>query len=129
MKNILEFLGLEFNQLVVLMLLIVGSIVAIRVRFDLNKYLENRNKKLLQKLRNACTHIEIIQQEDEQIIIRFLFISPPGTLQYQCQRCGAAKYLNDGEAEEMQSYYANNIDEYNKRMKRFSKLLKKSGYV
>jgi hypothetical protein len=123
--------GLEFWQLIVAIFAVVFSIVAIRIsfRFDLNKYLESRRQSYTQKLRSACTHVELSPADDGKIQARSLYISPPGTIQWQCQRCGHIAYQQEDEFEKQVYYYLNNIDQYHKKNKRFSKLLKKSGMV
>lgn len=119
--------GLSFWQFIITIITIVLGIVTVRIsfRFDLNKYLEEKDKKIRQRLMNACTHMELIPTKDEKIEARSLFISPPGTLQWQCQRCGLVKYQNDGDWEKEANYYINNPDEYKKQNKKFAKLLKK----
>ncbi len=128
--NILDTTGLEFYQLILLIITIVASIVVIRVTisFDINDYLKTKKASYISKLQNACPHVELKPNKQGKEA-RLLFISPPGTVQWQCQKCGAIRYLNNNEGEEMQKYYLDNVDEYNRKMKRFSKLLKKSGHI
>lgn len=123
-------LGINFYQLLLLIILAILGTIAIRITFsfDLNRYMEDKRKRNLSKLKNACTHHQIIQGKD-QYAVQPLFISPPGTLQWQCQRCGAIKYFADGELERMSEYYANNPEEYIKQEKRFKKLVKKSKLI
>jgi hypothetical protein len=123
--------GLHFWQIIVGILTVVFGFVAVRISlsFDLNKYLESRRGSYTQKLRNACTHVRLEPVNDGQIQARSLFISPPGTMQWQCQRCGTLRYQQDGEFEKEVQYYLDNIDDYHKKNKKFAKLLKKSGQV
>jgi hypothetical protein len=106
MSGLLKSIGLEFNQLIVLILVLVISVIAVRltVTFDINKYQEERKKNNLTKLRNACTHHRVIK-EGKQYGLQSLFISPPGTLQWQCQQCGTIRFFADGESEQMTKYY------------------------
>jgi len=122
--------GLEFWQVVVAVVTAVLSFVVIRVgvNFDLNKYLERKDKRNIQKLKNACTHLEMVPAENGQFQIRSLFESPPGTHQWQCQRCGLIRN-HDNDYKERGEYYANHPDEYIKLNKKFNKLLKKSRLV
>jgi 5-bromo-4-chloroindolyl phosphate hydrolysis protein len=123
--------GLQFWQLITAILTVVLGVVAIRISLtlDINKYLEGRRKSYIPKIRNACTHLSFTKGDDGQIGVQSYFISPPGTLQWQCQRCGMIKYQQDGDFERDVEYYSKNIDEYKKKNKRFNKLLKKSGMV
>jgi hypothetical protein len=124
-------LGLSFGQVIILLVIAIIGTIAIRFTFslDLNKVSENRAKSNLSKLRNACTHVELIPHEDDRIESKSLFISPPGKIQWQCQRCGIVRYVQDGELKAMQEYYVTHIDEYNKKMKLFQRLLKKGKHI
>lgn len=123
--------GLSFSQTVILLVVAIIGTIAIRFTFslDLNKFSENRAEQNISKLRNACPHIELTPHDDNAIESKSLFISPPGTIQWQCQRCGIVKHFQDGEIETMQKYYIDRIDEYNDQMKRFHKLLKKGKHI
>ncbi len=121
--------NLTFWQLLsVIFAMTFGAIaVKISLAFDVNKFLETRRKTNSQKVKNACTHMELIPADDGRLEVRSFFVSPPGTLQWQCQRCGLIKYLDGGEVERMADFYIKNPEEYNRRNKRFVKLLKRSG--
>lgn len=122
--------GLSFWQLIVTIVTISLGIVTIRIgiKFDLNKYLDQREKQNTQRLKNACTHLEMIPTEGGQFQARSLFESPSGTLQWQCQRCGLVRN-HDNDYEERAQYYASHPDEYLEKNKKFNKLLKKSKLV
>ncbi len=124
---ILKALGIDFNQLIILILVLVFSAIAVKltITFDLNKFLTDRKKSKLNKLRNACTHHNVVKEGDEYGL-QSLFVSPPGTLQWQCQQCGAVRYFADGERERMTKYYLDNFEEFTEAQKKFQKLLKKS---
>ena len=126
--------GLSFWQAVGLILTFAASVIAVKVTFsfDFNKYLERRDDKYTQKLKNACTHMlmDFAGQEDGRPIYKFqsLFESPSGTLQWQCQRCGLVRnHSND--YEERAEYYAKNPEKYMEQAKKFQKLLKKNGIL
>lgn len=123
--------GLSFSQVAVLLMIAIIGTIAIRFTFnlDLNKLFHDRAQKNLSQLKNACPHVELIPHGNDQMESRSLFISPPGTIQWQCQRCGVIKYFQDGEIEAMQEYYVNHIDEYNEAMKKFQKLLKRGKHI
>lgn len=124
--------GLTFWQLVGGIIVLTVSAIAIKVtfNFDLNKYLERKDRRLDQKIKNTCTHIhmELTRHEKGRPIyeIQSLFESPHGTLQWQCQSCGLIRN-HDNDYEKRAEYYAKNPDEYLKMNKKFQKLLKKSG--
>jgi hypothetical protein len=122
--------GLSFWQFVGVIATFVATFIAIKVSlsFDVNKYLDSRKKAYMVKLRNACTHVDFVKAHGN-IVVRTLFVSPPGTVQWQCQRCGVAKFMQDGELESYRDYYVENPDEYRKREKRFLKLAKKAGII
>lgn len=60
---------LSFIEIIIIIVTLAFSIVAVKIgiKFDLNKYLERRDKKLLQKLQNNRTHIAM--EYDEKTII------------------------------------------------------------
>ena len=125
--------GLSFWQLISGVILLTFSAIAIKItfNFDFNKYLERRDKRLDQKIKNTCTHMnmELIgrgEGDKAQYSFQSLFESPPGTSQWQCQRCGLIRN-HDNDYEKRAEYYAQNPDEYIKMNKKFHKLLKKNG--
>jgi len=127
--------GLSFWQLVVLLAAFTASVIAVKItfNFDLNKFLDRRDKRLDKKIKNTCTHIqmEFIKKDERgmpEYKIQSLFESPPGTHQWQCQKCGLVRNHNN-DYEEQYEYYAENADEYIKRNRKFQKLIKKAGAV
>lgn len=129
--NVVLNTGLTFWQLFSTLIALVISFVAIKVtlNFDLNRYLENRQKTLMMKLKNFCTHMDLTLRDDGKIEVKSFFISPPGTLQWQCQRCGLMKHQNDDSEQRMADFYIKNPDEYQKKNRMFTKLLRKSGLL
>lgn len=124
--------GLNFWQFIGFFVLAVISIIAIRISFDINKFLERRDKKMQQKLKNACTHMIMEDKggdgDKPLFVVHSLFESPPGTCQWQCQRCGLIKNNND-DFNQRAEYFAKHPDVYLEQQKRFQKLLKKSGMI
>lgn len=123
--------GLQFWQLVTAIVLLVFSVIAIKITFtfDINKYLADRKKAFIPKLQNACTHISFSKTNEGKLVANSYFISPPGTLQWQCQRCRVITDQQGGDFDHEVEYFVSHPDIYKKREKRFSKLLKKSGMV
>ncbi len=127
---------LSFSQILTLLItLIVGiivGVVAIRIslNFDINRYIENRQERLKRKARNHCAHLELIPTGDNALKARSLWVSPPGTTNWICQRCGTIKlHHSNDEWERAAQYYIENIDEYTKMNKKFHKILKKAGLL
>lgn len=122
--------NLSFEQVLILLLFAIIGTIAVRFTFtfDFNRFIEDRRKRYIPKLQNACTHLEFFTKED-RAGFRSFFVSPSGTLQRQCQRCGLVKYLDDDEIERHAEYYLENQEEFIKKNKKFHKLLKKSGHV
>ncbi len=133
MSNFLNT-GLGFWEIIGVIVTLVVSVIAIKITFsfDLNKYLERKDKKNELKLKNACPHISIEPGKKEgdkrQYKVQSLFESPAGTLQWQCQKCGLIRNHNN-DYDERAQYYADNYGQYVEDMKKFRKLLKKSGAI
>lgn len=122
--------GLQFWEVVGLIFAFTASIVAIKITFsfDFNKFLERKDKRLQGKVQNICPHVEIKQERDDRLSIQSLFESPPGTLQWQCRKCGLIRNHNTDYEKEYE-YWGNHMDEYISRLKKFQKLLKKGGVL
>jgi hypothetical protein len=124
--------GLTFTQLIISAIVFVGGIIAVKITFslDLNKYLESRNEKHKAKAKNACLHFEFVPKSDNEIVVHSFFVSPSGTANYICQRCGLISlHLDQDSMQRTIDYYVKNIKDYNKQNKKFHKLLKKAGQV
>ena len=102
-----------------------GFVLRGTVRFDIGEYLKNRRKNIGENIRALCPHVTF-ESEDDNLIAYSSFVSPPGTTAWQCQRCGTITYDIEGENRKTQ-YWANNIDEYNKRVKKMLKQSRKLG--
>lgn len=122
--------GISFWQAIGIIFAFAASIIAVRVTFsfDFNKYLKRRDDKNSQKLKNACTHLDMMPLENRQFQFKSLFESPMGTAQWQCQRCGLIRNHNN-DYEERAQYFANHPDKFLEQRKKFQKLLKKSGML
>ncbi len=120
--------GLNFWQIIIGVITLTFSFVAIKVaiNFDVNKFLERKDKRLDTKIKNTCPHVEINQEDGKHFSIKSLFESPPGTHRWICQRCGLIRNHNN-EYEKEYEYWGSNTDKYLKRMEEFEKLLKKGG--
>lgn len=70
----------------------VLGILAIRVvaSFDVNKWLERKDNKMVVRLQNACphTHVEFVEADGGmQFLVKSFFESPVGTLDWVCAQC------------------------------------------
>ena len=72
-----------------ILLAIVASIFVWRVTatFDVTQWLENRHERRKKALRVLCPHVTV-EMADDNIEILGTLVSPPGTFQAICQRCG-----------------------------------------
>lgn len=121
--------GLTFWQFVGLFILAVVSIIAIRISFDINKFLERRDKNNLVKLKNACPHFALVVLEGSEFEIRSLFYKPYGTFNHQCRQCGIETPLDMEQHERQANHYVKNPESLIKEQERFTKLAKRSGKV
>jgi len=124
--------GLSFAQLMIAAIVFIGGIIAVKItfNFDVNKYLETRNEHYKAKAKNVCLHFEFVPGKNGEIEVRSFFISPPGTSNYICQRCGSIRmHLDQDSMSRTVDYYANNVEAYNKRNREFRKILKKAGQI
>ena len=81
---------MTFLELLILIFAIALSIIAIRIslKFDINKFLENRRKIKLDQLKNICPHMRISHNEGNSFIFESFFSSPIGTTKWFCSQCG-----------------------------------------
>ena len=95
----------------------------------LNEYLKRRDKKLKGKIKNYCTHANI-KNFDDVIGIESSFISPSGTTNWICEKCGLQIYHLDKKGEKRKfEYFFKNPKKFKKQEKKFQKLLKKAGFL
>lgn len=124
--------GLSFSQFIISLLIIFAGAIAFKIsfNFDVNEYLKERQKRYKAKIQNACLHFEFIKDEDGQVKAKLFFVSPPGTLNHICQRCGLVRmHIDEQELQRTIDFYAKDIRAYKKENGKFYKLLKKSGNV
>ena len=125
--------ALSFTQIIIIIISLFLGIIAVKIaiNFDINKYLERKDKLLDQKIKNTCLHMELSYDEQQKgVIYKSFFVSPSGTLQWQCQRCGfICNHIDQDDQYKTAQYYLNNSKEYKKQQGKFYKLLKKKGIV
>lgn len=121
--------GLSFWEFVGLFILAVISIIAIRISFDINKFLDRRDANNLIKLKNACPHFSLILLESNEFEVRSLYYKPFGTLNHFCRQCGRENPLDLEQHERDANYYVKNPSKLAKDQEKFTKLAKKAGKV
>lgn len=120
---------MSITNILLFIIAIALSVIAIRVTFsfDVNKYLKSRDEKLREKIKNYCTHIDVNKLGND-FVFRSTFISPMGTTNWICQKCGAYRMHLDQQVEqERVKSMTQNIDDFLKQEKKFKKLVKKAG--
>lgn len=121
---------MNFNQILILIIVIILGIIAVRIsfnfKFDLNKYLENRRKIKIDRLKNICPHCKIEFVGDNQIKVESYFHSPIGTTKYICSRCNRI-VESEEDAQRMAENYAKDPKRFLKNEKRFVKAVKRLG--
>ena len=95
-----------------------------KIHFDVNEWLRERKGRKIRKLQSICPHA-YFQEENGKYIIKFFVSSPSGTLQWQCQRCGAIFATYPTHLDDMVPYWLKNPKKLNKQNKKADKLIKK----
>lgn len=136
MNGVLKTIFANFWAVLGFLTFAVASIVVIRIsiNFNLNEFLRDRRQNYMRKARNACPHMELSvldnssKDKEFNIKIRSWFVSPAGSFQYQCQRCGLiVSDVDQNDLQKRGQYFINNPDEYTKTIDRYKKYLKKAG--
>lgn len=104
----------------------VATVFALRatVHFDLNQWLIDRRERKEGAIRALCPHA-YLSEEDGTLVVHSSFISPPGTVAWQCQRCGAVTHDRNATVDN-QTYWARYPDkllEVEKKIERLTKML------
>ena len=105
----------------------VAAIIAVRgiVRFDVNEWLRDRRKQKEENLWALCPHVQP-SYVDGKPAMRSTFMSPSGTLGWQCQACGRFTH-DEAWIDQNTEYWLCNPKELTKRIKKRSRLAKKLG--
>lgn len=106
---------------------VVAGIFAIRanVRFDINEWLKDRRNQKERNLRMLCPHVRV-SDRDGRLNFNSTYVSPPGTLAWQCQMCGNITQ-DDAAVQENTAWWAVNPNELSERNDKIMRLLKKLG--
>lgn len=97
--------------------------VSVGVKINLVQLLEFRQKKLAHRVMRECTHATISRRSDGELVVDSLFQSPPGTLQWQCMRCGLV--TSRLMAEQSRDHWISHPEQWIEQEKRFNKIAKK----
>ena len=106
---------------------ILAAIVVVRgtVRFDVNEWLRDRRKQKEENLKALCPHVRP-DHVDGELGLRSTFLSPAGTLIWQCQQCGVTTH-DQGWIDHNTRYWINHPDELTKRFRKITKLSESLG--
>ena len=130
----MEAVGIDTSWKLALAMIILAvttvlSIVALRVKFDINKWQESRQKQQQIKLRALCSHTSITWLNDKgELLVNSYFSNPSMTMVWICSRCGTQ--VPDGYTPlRIQSYWSENPMEWIDQEKKFLKLARKLGLL
>ena len=104
----------------------VASILGIQIKFDVNRFFENRRATRLEQLMTLCSHTIMFPSEDG-IRVETLFRSPPMTIAWTCPRCGTTTSDSDTPTRVMR-HWAANPTEWIKQEEKFVKAARKLGF-
>lgn len=127
MINFLESnLGTGITLLIVVTIC-VTLVLRFGLKFDVNEYLASRKKKHRALAQTYCNHFNMGFEGDD-MFVEGLFVSPSGTLDWICERCGAVRHhpYSQADLEKMGNYYLNHPKEYKKALRKYQKHAKKS---
>lgn len=113
------------GTLIALLATIFVGAVSVRtlVRFDLNRWIDQRKVRKKDALYRLCPHV-VLEPHDGRIAFRNQFVSPPGTNAWWCQECGYITY-DDAFMDNNIEYWAKHPEQYSARRKKMGKLIKR----
>lgn len=113
---------------VIWIVVLLTAIVAIRgtIRFDINEWSRDRRKQKEENLRALCPHVMIMIDGNSNEVIDTMFISPFGSVQWQCQNCGMV-CDHESRVRDILNYWISNPKKLKKRYRKIYKLSKKLG--
>ena len=122
----MESIPFSLVEAVIAILLIIISVfvVKIGISFDITAWIKHKSENKKRKLMMLCTHTQITLKGEENMEIKSLFVSPPGTTAWICNRCNARTYDSDF-PKQIAAFYASHLDVYLKMEKKFQKCLRR----
>ena len=117
-----------FEALILIVALVIGLVIGVivikvAVNFNVNRWLENRDKRLIEKFMIMCPHVTV-GTDEEKIFVASAFFSPSGTSAFQCELCGSITYDRD-KPESNLRFWMNNLDALIERQEAVAKIHKK----
>ena len=119
------YVWLSENGLTIIAMALCFFAVRGSIKFDINQWINDRQGRLENRLTKLCPHVRFTFDGDVYVI-KSTFISPSGTMAWQCQQCGKVTYDVDG-IDAGVTYWLENIDELLTRNKKMQKIAKKLG--
>ena len=115
---------LELSSIIWFFVALVAAVVAVRAtfRFDLNEWLRDRRERNKERAKALCPHVRLTTIDGEPAV-QSTFMSPPGTVAWQCQQCGAITY-DQAAIDESAYYWRKHPLELMERLKKIDKLNK-----
>ena len=103
------------------------AVVAVRgtFKFDVNQWLRDRRKAREENMRLLCPHTSAVVK-DGKLELTSAYVSPVGTVAYQCQICGRITQ-DRREPTATLEYWARNMDSLMDRHDRMEHLARKLG--
>ena len=99
---------------------VVLKLAGKKVSFDINAWLKSRDERRKETLKVLCSHTEM----DRNLQVSSLFISPFGTTNFICTRCGLVT-LDSRMPEKLVVLYSRNPKAWLEQEKKFNKLANK----
>ena len=123
--------GLGFWEIVAAIVVVAAAFIAVKITFsfDINKFIERRDKNNVTKLKNACPHFSLVMLGDNMIEVRSLYYKPAGTLHHFCRQCWLENPLDIEQHERDANYYFKNPLKLVDAQKKFTKLAKRAGKI
>ena len=121
----IEFDGSVSSSICLILTIALALIAVLRVgvRLDLNELLKDRKKKQRFLAQSACPHMIIEPRDDGTVSVESLYVSPLGTTNWICSKCGFARYDQPDKEEinRIANYYLENSKKYAKALDNYKK--------
>ena len=108
-------------------LVVVLVMSFLRISFDINRWLEQREARKLERVRALCPHT-VIESDGDSLRIDSLFHSPSMSRYWIYTRCGA-QTLDDDMPSRLLNYYGNNLRAWVEDDKKFVRAARKAGLL
>ena len=119
---------MTFIEVVILCFLGILAICAIRIafsfKFDVVKWREMKYKKIKEQARMLCTHTNLTNATEKGFEVESHFVSPSGTFDWICQRCGTRVHAKE-EVDRITQHWAENPMAWVKQDKQRNKVVEK----